>query len=398
MLVLHVIILCILGASLFGLCANLLIFRSLAPVASIVHGRVSILVPARDEERSIGDCVSSLLAQDYPDFELLVLDDSSSDRTAEITRDLMAGDPRHRLISGTPLPDGWTGKNWACHQLSLAATGDWLLFTDADTVHSPGALSAAIAVAVAERTDLFSAWPRLITISLGEKLVIPVLHIIALCWFPIATLQLLQSRPRLAARIPRRILRSWGGANGQFVLFTRAAYTRIGGHAAIRDHIVEDVALGREVARRIPDGMRLLNCDASRLIDCRMYRSFIEVCDGFTKNARAAFEGNLATWYLVGSMQFSAFFLPFILLFFPYQFRFAAIEVSLIYLIRVIIVLRMRTSWVGCLFHPIGQFLAMSIAIRSWISTAGSGVRWKGRTYRPNFDPKASHAHPVPDE
>jgi chlorobactene glucosyltransferase len=396
MLLLHAIILGVLCATLLGLGVNLLFFRSLAPVpAPVSHGRVSILVPARDEERSIAACVSSLLSQDYPGFELLILDDASTDRTAAIAASLIPIDSPHRLLTGAPLPAGWTGKNWACHQLSQAATGDWLLFTDADTVHSPGALSAALSMAAAARTDLLSAWPRLITLTLGEKLVIPILHVIALGWFPLAALRFLQARPRLAARIPSRLFRSWGGANGQFLLFTRAAYQRIGGHYAVRHHIVEDLALGREVARRIPEGMRLLNCDASALIDCRMYRSFREVRDGFTKNVRAAFEGNLAGWYLVGVLQFTAFLLPFILLFFPSQFRFALIEVALIYAIRFILVLRMRTSWVGSLLHPIGQFLAMSIAIRSWISTAGPGVRWKGRTYRPSYPlgPK-SPAHP----
>jgi chlorobactene glucosyltransferase len=386
--ILHAIILGILCGTFLGLGINLLFFRSLRPAATPVsHGSVSILVPARDEERSIGQCVSSLVAQDYPDFEVLVLDDSSTDRTGPIVRDAIAANPRHRLLTGAPLPDGWTGKNWACHQLSQAATGDWLLFTDADTIHSPGALSAAVSMAAETRADLFSAWPRLITVSLGEKMIIPVLHIIALGWFPLAGVRLLQKYPRLATWLRPSVLRSWGGANGQFVLFRRAAYDRIGGHFAVRDHIVEDVALGREVARRIPEGMRLVNCDGSRLIDCRMYRSLREVCDGFTKNARAAFEDNLATWYFVGAMQFTAFFLPFILLAFPSQFRIALLEVALIYLLRVILVLRMRTSWIGCLFHPAGQFMAMAIAIRSWISTAGSGVQWKGRTYRPSYSP-----------
>jgi chlorobactene glucosyltransferase len=390
MLLLHILILAILCVSLLGLAANLLFFRSLARVASPTsRGRLSILVPARDEERSIADCVSSLVAQDYPDFEVLVLDDASTDRTARIVEEILAGHPRHRLLAGAPLPPGWTGKNWACHQLSQAATGDWLLFTDADTIHSPAALSAALAMAAGTRADLFSAWPRLRTISLGERLVIPILHIIALAWFPTALLDFLQTRPGLAARIRPSILRSWGAANGQFMLFRREAYRRIGGHAAVRDHIVEDVALGREIARRIPEGMRLVNCDASRLIDCRMYRSFREVRDGFTKNARAAFEGNLATWYLVGGFQFIAFFLPFILLCFPSQFCLALVEVALIYLLRIILTLRMRTSWVGCIFHPIGHFLAMSIGIRSWISTATTGVQWKGRTYRPSFPPVA---------
>ena len=369
---------------------NLLFFESLKPVASPVsHGRVSILVPARNEERSIGQCVGSLIAQDYPDFEVLVLDDSSSDRTGAIVRDLIPTDSRHRLLAGTPLPEGWTGKNWACHQLAQAATGEWLLFTDADTIHSPGALSAALAMAVRMRADLFSAWPRLITITLGEKLVIPILHLIGLCWFPIAGMRFLQNHPRLAALIPEGLIRSAAGANGQFVLFRRAAYERIGGHAAVRDHIVDDVALGREVARRISEGMRLINCDASTMIDCRMYRSFREVCDGFTKNARAAFEDGILAWCLVGGLQYIAFFLPFVLVFFPSQFRLAIIEIAAIYLIRIILVIRLRTTWVGCLLHPIGHFLALAIGIRSWIATAGPGVEWKGRMYRPSTASRA---------
>jgi len=389
MLLLHGVILTILTLSLLGLSLNLICLKSLARVREVSGvGKVSILVPARDEERSIGECVGSLLGQDYPDFEVIVLNDNSSDRTGEIVQKLAAGDARCRLIAGTELPPGWTGKNWACHQLSQAATGEWLLFTDADTVHSSGTLSAAMAMAVSQRTDLLSAWPRLLTLSLGERLVIPVLHVIALCWFPLATLRWLQDRPWLLARVSREMLRSFGGANGQFVLFRRESYERIGGHAAVRNHIVEDLALGREVASRMKEGMRLMNCDAAPLADCRMYRNFREVCEGFTKNAHAAFEGSMLTWVLVGGSQFVAFFLPFLLLFVPGQLRWALVEVGLIYAIRVALAVRFRTSWVGCALHPVGQLLAMCIGIRSWVKSVGSGVQWKGRTYRPVFTPQ----------
>jgi chlorobactene glucosyltransferase len=385
-LYLHALILGVLCLSLLGLGVNLLALRSLRAVSAAgSHGRVSILVPARDEERSIGECVDSLLRQDYADFELIVLDDGSMDRTAAIVAEKFGGHPRYRLIKGAPLPEGWIGKNWACHQLSEAATGEWLLFTDADTVHSAGAVSAAMAMAVERRADLLSAWPRLITRTLGEKLIIPVLHIPAICWFPIAGVQYLQAHRRLAGWIPRGMLRSVVGANGQFVLFKRESYLKIGGHAAVRDHIVEDLALAREIGQRMREGMRLLNCDASRMIDCRMYRSFAEVRDGFTKNARAAFENRIVEWCLVGGLQFAAFFLPFVLVFFRSQFRLAVVEICLIYVIRVILTARMRTSWVGCMLHPIGHFLALAIGIRSWIFTMGTGVEWKGRSYRPSY-------------
>jgi chlorobactene glucosyltransferase len=385
-LILHGLILAILLATFLCLGLNLLVFRTLRPgLTPVSHGPVSILIPARDEERNIGGCFGSLIRQDYPDYEVLVLDDNSTDRTAEIVRGLGAGNPRYRLITGQPLPEGWTGKNWACHQLSQAATGDWLVFTDADTIHAPGAITAIVAQAANERADLLSAWPRLVTVTLGEKLIIPVLHVVALGWFPIAFARLLQAFPRFAALLPEKMVRACGGANGQCILFRRAAYDRIGGHAAVRDHIVEDVALGREVARRIPAGMCLRNCDAHPIMDCRMYRSFREVCDGFTKNAHASFEGNIFLWVMVGGLQFIVFFLPFILLLIPSQFHFALVEVALIYLYRVILTLRMRTTWTGCILHPIGHFLAMAIGIRSWINTSGAGVQWKGRTYHPSF-------------
>ncbi|MGA3172557.1 MAG: glycosyltransferase [Chthoniobacteraceae bacterium] len=390
---LHALILGVLGLSLLGLGVNLIFLRSLRAAGAVSRGRVSrgrvsILVPARDEERSIGECVDSLLGQDYPDFELVVLDDGSTDGTGALVKERFGNDPRRRLIQGAALPEGWIGKNWACHQLSEAATGEWLLFTDADTVHSAGAVSAAVSMAIETRADLLSAWPRLITRTPGERLVIPVLHIPALCWFPIAGVEFLQDHPRLLARIPGGLLRSMVGANGQFVLFRRESYLRIGGHRAVRDHIVEDLALGREIGRRMREGMRLVNCDASRMIDCRMYRSFREVWDGFTKNARAAFEDRVVEWCLVGGLQFAAFFLPFVLVFFRSQFRLAVVEICLIYLIRVILTVRMRTSWVGCVLHPMGHLLALAIGLRSWILTAGTGVEWKGRSYRPSYSAK----------
>jgi chlorobactene glucosyltransferase len=387
-LILHGIILAVLFFTFLNFGLNLLAFKTLRPVPQPVsHGRASVLVPARDEERNIGDCIGSLVRQDYPDCEVIVLDDHSTDRTAEIVRGIIGDDTRHRLISGQPLPPGWIGKNWACHQLSQAATGEWLIFIDADTKHAPGSISATVGMAVEDRADLVSAWPHLVTVTLGEKLVISILHVVTFGWFPIAFARFLQMRPRFAARLPVKMVRACGGASGQCILFRRASYERIGGHAAVRDHIVEDVALGREVARRIPEGMRLRNCDAGPFSQCRMYHSFREVCDGFTKNAHAAFEGNLAAWFLVGGLQFLVFFFPFVLLFFPSQFHYALIEVALIYLYRILINVRMNISWVGCILHPIGHFLAMAIGIRSWIHTHTGGVQWKGRTYRPSFPP-----------
>jgi chlorobactene glucosyltransferase len=379
-------VLAVLGAVLLSLVVNLLVFKSLQPARPASSGGlVSILVPARNEESRIRRCVESLQAQDYAHCELLVLDDNSEDRTAEILREIgfIEGDAKRRLIHGQPLPLGWTGKNWACHQLAAAAKGDYLLFTDADTVHSPPTVSAAIAFAKKNRADLLSAWPRLVMLTWSERLVIPMIHLLAAALYPHALILFFQNLPPLAKRVPPGLLRSLGAANGQFLFFKRSAYEKIGGHQAVRGHLVEDVALGRELAQRMADGMRLVNCDASRFVECRMYERFRDVWEGFTKNLRPAFEDSLALFLAVGAVQFACFFLPCVLVFFLCaQWRLVAGQVALIYLIRLILTLRFRTSWFGFVFHPVGHALAMLIALNSWRRVASGGVTWKGRNYK----------------
>jgi chlorobactene glucosyltransferase len=392
----HFAVLATLLLVLAMLAANLNCFASLKnaePQPGEAAPLVSVLVPARNEAPRIAQCVRSLLAQNHPRFELLVLDDHSEDETARIVRELGLREDAtsdRRLLAGAPLPPGWTGKCWACHQLASHARGEWLCFTDADTVHSPGTIAAALTHAQRTRADLLSAWPRLVTKTLGEKLVIPVIHLLAVALYPHAILAFFQRHPERARRLSRNALRALGGANGQFLFFKNSSYGKIGGHAAVRDHLVEDVALGREIALRILDGMQLVNCDASRLVDCRMYSSFREVWEGFTKNIRPAFEGALALWWLLGTMFWCCFFLPFVLVFFPAHRWFAVAEIALVYVIRVLLTARMRTSWLGCLLHPVGHFLAMCIALNSWLRASRGGVVWKGRKYRIGSDPSSS--------
>ena len=315
----HVVVLLGLLFALGMVLANVQCFgglRPAAPPAASDAPLVSILVPARNEALNIEACVSSLLVQDYPHCEVIVLDDHTEDGTSDIVRRLGLREERdsriicdRRVIAGEPLPAGWTGKGWACHQLSLAARGEYLFFTDADTAHAPGTVSATVAAARAYRADLVSAWPRLITISWGEQLVIPMILVLGMVIYPHWLVVALQRYPHLAARLPAFLRRSLGAANGQFMFFTRAGYDRIGGHAALHDHLVEDVALGRAVAAQVGEGMRLLNCDSLRFSTCRMYRSFGETWEGFTKNMRAAFEDSLAGFLVIGATQCCGFLL-----------------------------------------------------------------------------------------
>ena len=382
----HLLIVAVLLVSLASVLVNLACFDGLTPGSPRSDAPlVSILVPARNEALNIEPCIRSLLAQDYPNFELLVLDDHSSDATADRVRALgvIESGARHRLLHGAELPSGWVGKNWACHQLAQAARGEFLFFTDADTTHAPGTTAATLAYAEKTGADLVSAWPRLITITWSEKLIIPMILLLGMVLFPIWALLILE---RCAARgwfLPRRIRRHLpGAANGQFMFWKRSSYFAIGGHEAVRHHLVEDMALGREIVRRMGEGMRLRNCESLRFATCRMYRSFDEVWEGFTKNIRAAFEDNLAGFLFVGLIQACCFLLPFVAIFFPHSPKsLVFLEIALIFLIRAILTWRFQTSWLGLVLHPIGHALCLAIGVNSWRRARTGGVRWKGRTY-----------------
>ena len=384
----HFLIVILLMLMLANVLANLAVFEGLRQVAPPSEGPlVSVLVPARNEERNIEECIRSLLLQDYPSYELIVLDDHSSDRTAEIADRLInqVRNPRvsARLIHGATLPDGWTGKNWACHQLAEAASGEFLLFTDADTVHAPGTVTAAVDYACRKNAGLVSAWPRQITESLGEKLIVPVVILMGVAFCPLWMQRLIQYRGEKA---DPRLMRHIGAANGQFMFFSRGCYEAVGGHAAVSAHVVEDVALGREVAARSGEGWRLFNCDALRFSTVRMYRSFGETWDGFTKNLRAVFEDQGVLFWVFGFVQWACLFGPFIFLLTAPEsiWHIVVVQVALIYAIRLLLAARFRSSWLSAVLHPIGIVLMMLIGLNSWRKSVTTGVTWKGRVYRPS--------------
>ncbi|MEO6788789.1 MAG: glycosyltransferase, partial [Chthoniobacteraceae bacterium] len=336
------------------------------------------------------ECVGSLLRQDYPNCEVIVLDDHSDDGTGAIIERLFADAAKERpelttrLLRGQPLPEGWTGKNWACHQLAQTARGDFLLFIDADTAHAPGTVTAAVAYSLRNRAGLLSAWPRLVTGTLGEKLVVPVIVLVGMAFCPLWLQRWIQKQPERAAG---RDVRGMGVANGQFMFFTRRAYERVGGHEGVRAHVVEDVSLGRKVAELMGEGERLFNCDALQFSTVRMYRSFGETWEGFTKNIRAAFDDQRVMFWLFGGLQTAFLLAPFVAIFLvPAPLRWVVgLQIGLILFIRILLAARFRTSWLGALLHPLGVVLMMVIGLNSWRLSNGRGVVWKGRTYRPEI-------------
>ena len=241
-----------------------------SPASNTSSPLVTIIVPARDEERNIEDCLRSVTRQEYSAFEVVVVDDQSTDATAAIVGRLAAADPRLRPVRGTDPPEGWAGKPHALHQGALVARGELLLFLDADVRLDPRCLTRAVALVEHTGADLLTVVPRLLTGSFWERVVQPAVLQVILATFRAELI----NDPRHAA----------ASANGPFLLFKRMAYEQIGGHQAVRGDIVEDLALARLVKQ---SGLRLVYAVGTELVSLRMYGSFAEIWNGWSKNFHA---------------------------------------------------------------------------------------------------------------
>ena len=345
---------------------------------------VSVLVPARNEAINIRRCVASLMEQRYQQMEVIVLDDESTDGTAEILKEMGVGerDARVRLIHGKPLPEGWVGKCWACHQLVEAARGEIFIFTDADTVHAPDCVACIVNELQKTNATLLSFWPDQEAGSWSERIVLPLGYLVLVGLFPLWFLKIMEKNPQWARWVSPSVFRLLGIANGQCLVFWRSAYWELGGHRALRDHLVEDAAFGCMVTERLTRGARLVNRDGRKWIRCRMYRSFRELWGGFSKNLRPVFEEGVVRFLLWGALISGLFLLPFGLLFVPGTPRLIGIcSVVVLLGIRSWMTFRYRTSWWSVFLHPIAIILASLIALNSWRLWASKGVSWKARNY-----------------
>ncbi|MFZ5823734.1 MAG: glycosyltransferase [Bacillota bacterium] len=332
--------------------------------------RVSVLVPARNEAANIGPCIASLTRQRYPDYEVILLDDQSTDSTAQVAG-LADSSRRLKIIQGQPLPPGWLGKSWACSQLAQAATGKWLLFVDADTVHAPDMLKQTISTALRQRAGLLSGLPRQTSEGLGAQLLVSLQFLLTAAFLPVFLIPL-RNDPSIVA------------ASGAFMLFDRDLYRLIGGHAAVRGSMVDDLALARQVKRL---GGRVVLADITPVVSCRMYRGWSEARAGFTKNAYPAMGRSLGVLLIAITAMGVLFLVP------P-----AGLVGSLIRAdanlgvwaaawllstgIGVATYVRFRLPfWYGLLL-PLQAASFVWIALNSaWRSWTGQGYDWKGRTY-----------------
>jgi hypothetical protein len=324
---------------------------------------VSVLVPARDEAENLRRTLPLLLNLDYPRLEVLVLDDRSVDGTAQVAEALArdTGAPL-RVLRGVEPPPGWVGKNWACHQLAVTAAGEVLVFCDADVEAGSAAVARTVAALQRNRAGVMTALPRQRLDGWMQAAVVPIIvQLPVLSMLPLRLIPITRS-PSLSM------------ANGQWLAFTRAAYDAIGGHAAVRGQVVEDVALGRLVKAR---GHRLVVCIAASLLAVRMYDSAAAMREGFRKNLYPLLGGRRAPFALGMAMLALAWLYPFIG---ALRGTLAAmVPLALLAALRIAGALLVRQGWRTVLLHPIGAVLVAGLAVESWIGHERGRVIWRGR-------------------
>ena len=368
---------------LFNFIVNNILFKNIANYLlpeSLIKSPplVSILVPARNEAKNIRRCLLSLSKQDYTNIEILVLDDNSNDGTSVIVEDFVKKDSRVKLIIGKPLKSGWIGKSYACQQLSKYAKGNYFVFTDADTLHFKNSISSAIGCLIKNNLDALSAIPKQIMASFHERIVVTWVHFGILNLLPLFLIK--KSKNPL-----------FSTANGQFLLFRREVYEKIGGHESIKTKILEDIHISKQVKKH---GYKFMIFDGSKNIYCRMYRSFGKLIKGFSKFMFAAFDFNLFNISAAILLITALFLLPFILLplgvfIFDWSgmiINLITIQISIILIMRIILAARLKNKILDVLFHPLSMVYIILICINSVLQTKfGEGACWKDRKYGIDF-------------
>jgi hypothetical protein len=339
------------------------------PVTTDLPG-VSILIPARNEERSIGPAVEAALASEGVDLEVIVLDDHSEDRTAEIVRSIAARDERLRLETAPRLPEGWCGKQHACWALSRLATKEVFLFQDADVRLTPAGARRLVEQLRQSNADLLSGVPYQETGTFLEQLLIPLIHWILLGFLPMERMRA-STHPAYAAGC------------GQLFLARREAYELVGGHAAIRTSLHDGLTLPRAFRQA---GRRTDLCDATDIATCRMYRGAAEVWHGLAKNAteglaRPVLLPILTLLFLAGQVLPLALLATGALWEWPIA-ALAGLATLLLYLPRLIGIAAFRQPVLGAVLHPVGVVVLL---VLQWYALLRAGLgrpaAWKGRRY-----------------
>jgi len=335
--------------------------------------RVSVCIPARDEEATIGPCVEAALASRPAVYEVVVYDDASTDRTPAILAGIAARDPRLRVVRGNGLPDGWVGKPHACHQLARNARGEILLFVDADTDLALHGVGRVLSLLDHPRfpSDVVTAVPHQRTETRAERVMMPLLHLVYTAWLPIIMVRLSRSPAFLAA-------------NGQVLAVRRTTYDEMGGFESVRQEVVDDMAFCRRAKVR---GHHVVFADGRRIAACRMYDDGPSLWKGFSKNLYEGIGGHPLALVAVVALLLATWVLPWIAL--PAALiagadtlsAAAGVGAALGLLTRAMLALRYGHSAGSVLAHPLAVLGLVGISLNSWRWSRLGRIEWAGRTY-----------------
>ncbi len=324
---------------------------------------VSVLIPARNEEHTLPRCLESLRSQAYAECEIIVCDDHSSDGTEASVLAARKLDGRVRLLAGKALPQGWTGKNWACWQLAREARGEVLLFMDADVECGKRSIEQTLAALERLGGDALSAFPEQKLVTPEAKALIPMMDVL-LYGFLILQLVHRTKAPSVVA------------ANGQWMAFKRSSYDAIGTHEAVRGEVVEDMALARRIKAM---GKRFVLVSGAGSVSCAMYETLGEIIEGFSKNFYTGFGQRTVPFVGVLMLFLLLFALPSLGLFLS-QAPFFLLGALLNLVFRTVLSLRLRHGALSVLLHPLGAVAAVLIGLNALRLAKISGtVRWKDR-------------------
>ena len=335
---------------------------------------VSILIPARNEEDVIESTIKSITNQSYQNYELIILDDNSSDATKSIIQKHAKLNHRIEQINGSPLPSGWLGKNWACHQLSEKAKGEYILFIDADTNIDKFILQDSIVALQKEKIDLLTLVPGRDTKLIADHAMKKIISWFIVCWLPMKLAMNLNA-PFLSATF------------GQFMLFKKSSFTQIGGFIAIKDNPVDDFQLGRNIKRSL---FKWMLYDAAFRITTRTYNTNKDLISGYSKNIFPALGYSISIFLIIFLILLSFVIgstLPIVLYFLGllHNQELILLCITLLILLFIsweIVTIRFKYSIFTPFSFPILISLVLLLALRSFIDNVFYSLTWKGRSYK----------------
>jgi cellulose synthase/poly-beta-1,6-N-acetylglucosamine synthase-like glycosyltransferase len=321
---------------------------------------VSILIPARNEEKNIQQILEDLMHLDYPQVEIIVYDDASEDETATRVKAMIDRGAPVRLIRGVPLPDGWLGKNHACHRLSEEASGAYMLFLDADVRVNKGLLRRSLAHMIKHDLSLLSIFPRQVMHSFGERITVPLMNVILTSMLPMITIRN-SFRSSLAA------------ANGQFMMFSARVYRQHQFHRMLRKESVEDIHISRTMKAM---GYKVDTLLSSGEVECRMYNGFTEALNGFSRYLLTFFGGSVAGLLLF--VLFTTLGVVFVLLGISWQAAVLYMLLSVVLRMMIALISRQSVAW-NLLLMPIQQLSLVFMTFEALRRRFVRSNTWKGR-------------------